>query len=256
MPITNVIINATDIARSVDFYTKFLDAQVVGEATADRAVLDFLTATIELRAVGSGTSIWIPNDLQLGFRHIGFKVASFDPRAEVLKGAEVVFHLDPLDAEGGVRICFFYDRDGTLPELVEGNLHYAAVLDPQSVAVERALGVPRRPRFDHVALTVYDRAATAAFYSPLGFSFLGTIEQPQDLRGFSIGYLKGGDTVLEVFTFDAGKQPRERELGAPGFSHAVLAGSTAPAGAVPVAGSEVLVDPNGFHFALRPDKAS
>jgi len=85
---------------------------------------------------------------------------------------------------------------------------------------------------------------------------MGTIEQPQDLRGFSIGYLKGGDTVLEVFTYDAEKQPREPQLGAPGFSHAVLAGSTAPASAVPMAASEVLVDPNGFPFALRPDNAS
>jgi hypothetical protein len=56
-----------------------------------------------------------------------------------------------------------------------------------------------------------------AFYSPLGFSFMGTIEQPQDLRGSSIGYLKDGDTVLEVFTYDAEKQPREPAAGRPGL---------------------------------------
>ena len=42
--------------------------------------------------------------------------------------------------------------------------------------------------------------------APLGFSFIGTIEQPHDPRGFSIGYLKSGDTVLEVFTYDSAKQ--------------------------------------------------
>ena len=208
MPIQNVIINTTDVARSVDFYTRFLDAEPVGAATADGAVLDLVTATLELRAVPAGDSSWVPDDLQRGFRHVGFKVDRVDPRADVLKRAAVPFHLDPLDAEGGVRICFFYDPDGTLLELVEGDPQYAQVLDADGVAAERALGVPDRPRFDHVAVTVDDRSATDAFYAPLGFSFIGTIEQPHDPRGFSIGYLKSGATVLEVFTYEAEKQSR------------------------------------------------
>jgi catechol 2,3-dioxygenase-like lactoylglutathione lyase family enzyme len=216
-------------------------------------VLDLVTATVELRAVGPGSSTWVPDDLQLGFRHVGFKVDRIDPRAAVLKSADVPFHLDPLDAEGGVRICFFYDPDGTLLELVEGDLQYASVLDPEGVAAERALGVPVRPRFDHVAVTVDDRAATDAFYRPLGFSFLGTIEQPHDPRGFSIGYLKSGDTVLEIFTYEAAKASREPQLDVPGFAYAELAGA-APAHATPVAtvvGTEVVADPNGFLFAAR-----
>ena len=86
------------------------------------------------------------------------------------------------------------------------------------MAAERALGVPERPRFDHVAVTVDDRAATDAFYAPLGFSFIGTIEQPHDPRGFSIGYLKSGATVLEVFTYEAGTQTRSPQPDAPGFA--------------------------------------
>jgi catechol 2,3-dioxygenase-like lactoylglutathione lyase family enzyme len=253
MPIQNVIINTTDLHRSVDFYTKLLEAELVGEPTPDRAVLDVVTATLELRTVGAGTSTWVPDDLQLGFRHIGFKVDRVDPRADVLKSADVPFHLDPLDAEGGVRICFFYDPDGTLLELVEGDLQYASVLDPEGVAAERALGVPERPRFDHVAVTVHDRAATDSFYRPLGFSFLGTIEQPHDPRGFSIGYLKSGDTVLEIFTYEADKASREPQLDVPGFAYAELAGDP-PAEATPVitlAGAEVVADPNGFLFAAR-----
>jgi catechol 2,3-dioxygenase-like lactoylglutathione lyase family enzyme len=250
MSIQNVIINAVDVSRSVDFYTKFLDAEVVGEPTAERAVLDLVTATIELRAAGAQQSTWVADDLQRGFRHVGFKVDRVDPRADVLRGAEVPFHLEPLDAEGGVRICFFYDPDGTLLELVEGDLQYASVLDAAGVAAERALGVPDRPRFDHVAVTVDDRAASDSFYSPLGFSFLGTIEQPHDPRGFSIAYLKSGDTVLEVFTYAAEKRAREPQPDAPGFGWAELVGA-APDGATPVTtagGGTVLADPDGFLF--------
>ena len=32
MPISTVIINSTDVARSVDFYRRFLEAEPVGEA--------------------------------------------------------------------------------------------------------------------------------------------------------------------------------------------------------------------------------
>ncbi|SDT35531.1 Catechol 2,3-dioxygenase [Friedmanniella luteola] len=252
MPIQNVIVNATDVQRSVDFYTKYLDAELVGEATAERAVLDLVTATLELRAVPAAESTWVPDDLQRGFRHVGFKVDRVDPRADVLKGAEVPFHLDPLDAEGGVRICFFYDPDGTLLELVEGDLQYARVLDADGVAAERALGVPDRPRFDHVAVTVDDRAATDAFYSPLGFSFIGTIEQPHDPRGFSIGYLKSGATVLEVFTYEAEKQSRTPQPDAPGFAWAEISGAAPTTGVTPVttaSGAGVLADADGFLFA-------
>ena len=258
MPIQNVIINSTDVARSVDFYTRFLEARLVGEASPDRAVLDLVTATVELRAVAAGDSTWIPDDLQLGFRHIGFKVERVDPRAALLKDADVPFHLDPLDAEGGVRICFFYDPDGTLLELVEGDLQYAAVLDEAGVAAERALGVPDRPRFDHVAVTVHDRAATDAFYRPMGFSFIGTIEQPSDPRGFSIGYLKSGDTVLEVFTYEAELAARAPQLDVPGYAYAEIAGSE-PDGASPVAtvaDVDVVADPNGFLFAATGSSAA
>ncbi len=254
MPIQNVIINATVVQRSVDFYTKFLEAKLVAEPTAERAVLDLVTATVELRAASAGDTTWVPDDQQRGFRHLGFKVDGLDARADALKGADVPFHLDPLDAEGGVRICFFYDPDGTLLELVQGDLQYATVLDEAGVAAERALGVPQRPRFDHVAVTVQDRSAADAFYRPLGFSFIGTIEQPHDPRGFSIGYLKSGDTVLEVFTYTAGTRARDPQVDAPGFGYAELTGS-APAGTTPVstvAGTGVVADADGFVFAARP----
>jgi catechol 2,3-dioxygenase-like lactoylglutathione lyase family enzyme len=255
MPIKNVVVNCTDVQRSVEYYAKFLELPLIGEATAERAVLDAVTATIELRAVEAGRdqSTWVGDDLQKGFRHVGFKVDRLDERAEVLKAAGVEFKLDPLDAEGKVRICFFYDPDGTLLEMIQGDLQYAAVLDPEGVARERALGVPARPRFDHIAVTVEDRPATDAFYRDnFGFSFIGTIEQPHDKRGFSIGYLKSGDTVIEVFTYETDKTSRDPQLEVAGFAYAVLAGDPPPEATEVAApdGTPVYVDSDGFAFSV------
>ena len=254
MPIKNLVVNCTDVQRSVEYYSKFLELRLIGEPTPERAVLDAVTATIELRAVGNGRdrTTWSPDDLQKGFRHIGFKVDRLDERADVLKAAGVEFKLDPLDAEGEVRICFFYDPDGTLLEMIQGDLQYAAVLDADGVARERALGVPQRPRFDHVAVTIEDRAATSEYYTEhYGFSFIGTIEQPHDQRGFSIGYLKGGDTVLEVFTYEVDKTFREPQLDVAGFAYAELEG-TAPdlPELTSTDGKTVYIDPDGFTFAV------
>ena len=257
MPIKNLVVNCTDVQRSVEYYTKFLELRLVGEATPQSALLDAVTATIELRAVAAGRdqSTWEGDDLQKGFRHIGFKVDRLDERANVLKAAEVEFKLDPLDAEGNVRICFFYDPDGTLLEMIQGDLQYAEVLDPDGVAAERALGVPGRPRFDHVAVTIEDRPTTDKYYRDnFGFSFIGTIEQPHDPRGFSIGYLKSGDTVLEVFTYNAEKSSRTPQLDVAGFAYAELAGDPPPdltEGTAPD-GTTVYVDPDGFAFSVRP----
>jgi catechol 2,3-dioxygenase-like lactoylglutathione lyase family enzyme len=254
MPIKNVVVNCTDVQRSVEYYGKFLELPLIGAATEERALLDAVTATVELRRVEAGreASTWVGDDLQKGFRHVGFKVDRLDERAAVLKAAGVEFTLDPLDAEGAVRICFFFDPDGTLLEMIQGDLQYAAVLDEDGVARERALGVPPRPRFDHVAVTVEDRERTHEYYRDhYGFSFIGTIEQPHDPRGFSIGYLKGGDTVLEVFTYEHEKTAREPQLDVAGFSYAVLAGD-APAELPTLTapdGTDVHVDPDGFTFA-------
>ncbi len=122
MPIQNVIVNCTDVPRSVDFYTRLLQAEVVGEPTADRALLDFVTATVELRRVdGRGREhLDRPTTCSWAQRTSASRWTEVDQRAELLKRADVPFHLDPLDAEGAVRICFFYDPDGTLLEFVAG----------------------------------------------------------------------------------------------------------------------------------------
>lgn len=256
MAIESIMINSTDVAGSAEFYVRFLGAEPVGQVTADRAVLDLVTATIELQHVTDpAPSTWRPDDLYRGFRHLGFKVDAVDPMAAELEAAGVPFHLAPLDAEGDVRITFFYAPEGTLVELVEGDLRYHVVHDAAGVARERALGLPTRPRFDHVALTVDRFEETEARYRPYGFERIGTIEQPKDPRGFHIDFLKGGDTVLEVFTYDVEKKYREPQLDAAGFVAAVIEepenGSfrdATPLGTAR-AGSTILADPDGFTFA-------
>lgn len=224
MPISSVVLDVADVARSVDFYVTHLQARPVGEVSPEHAVLDLVTATVELVGVGPGApaSSWVPDDLQRGFRHVGFKVDGLDESAERLRAAGVPFHLDPLEAEGGVRITFFRDPDGTMLELVERDLQYTEVLDAAGVAAERALGTPDRPRLDHVATTVTDLAATTARYGAFGFRPIGRLAQPRDERGFSIHYLRGGDTVLEVFTYEVATSSRIPQLDAPGYVAAVL----------------------------------
>jgi len=259
MAIRRILINTPDVEGSAEFYRRFLGAELVGEASENRAELDVVTAVIELRRVlDPEASTWTADDLVRGFRHVGFKVADVDALVAPLKEAGVPFHLDPLEAEGGVRIAFFYAPEGTLLEFVARDLQYHTVHDEAGVARERALGVPERPRFDHIAVTVEDRQATEAFYAPFGFARIGTIEQPSDPRGFHIDYLKGGDSVLEVFTYDVPKTERIPQLDAAGFAAAVL---DAPAGDIAASVAEVgrigderiVADGDGFAFALASE---
>ena len=258
MSIENLFINVADVQTSVEFYEEFLGAQVIGEVTADHALLDFVSATFELvRLDEAEPSTWQGDDLHKGFRHIGFKVPHVDALVAKLKAADVPFHLDPLDAEGGVRISFFFDPDGTLLELVEGDLQYHQIANEAGVLAERALGIPARPRFDHVAVTVDDLSATEGYYSPLGFVRIGTINQAHDSRGFEINFLKSDDTVLEIFTYTAPKQDRVPQLNALGFVAARFTFASTPF--VPPVGSvvgesadgePVFADADGFTFSL------
>ena len=93
MPIRNVVLNVADVRGSVAFYSRFLKAKTIGQPTSGRAVLDLVTATLELRQLSSDAapSTWMADDLQKGLRHIGFKVDAVDPRAAELKTAGFPF---------------------------------------------------------------------------------------------------------------------------------------------------------------------
>ena len=225
MAITSVVINVTDVARSVDFYTRFLDTVVV-EQGVDGAVLDAVTATIRLaRLDAPAASTWIADDLQEGFRHVGFKVSDLDERVSALRAAGVPFQLEPIHAEGDVRITFFYDPDGTLLELVEGALQYHVVHDRDAVDLDWGMGDPTRPRFDHVAESVADAHATHEYFAELGYTLMGGIHQASDPRGFDISYLRDGDSSIEIFEFRAAELiPRAPQLDVPGFAAVELTG--------------------------------
>jgi catechol 2,3-dioxygenase-like lactoylglutathione lyase family enzyme len=256
LAIRSVLINVADVHRSVDFYTRFLGLEPV-EVTDEGAVLDAVTATLRLArlgpADGAEASTFVADDLQTGFRHVGFKVADLEARAADLHAAGVPFHLEPLDAEGGVRLTFFYDPDGTLVELVEGPLQYHEVHDRDAVDRDWALGTPPRPRFDHVAETVADLQATQDYFGQLGYRLMAGIHQPGDDRGFEITFLRDGDSSLEIFTFDRGEKLRRApQLSAPGFVAVELEGA-APERAVPVGaafGTELFADPDGLVHAV------
>jgi catechol 2,3-dioxygenase-like lactoylglutathione lyase family enzyme len=262
MPISTILINVRNVRRSVDFYVSHLGAGVIGEVTDTGADLDFVTATIRLaRVTDPEQSTWIPDDLQRGFRHVGFKVDAVDPMVAELDGAGVEFHLRPIDATGGVRIAFFFDPDGTLLELVQGDLDYHDVHDEDGVARERGLGIPSRPRFDHVAVTAADATAIDDRYRPLGFRLIGSIHQTGDPRGFEIDYLKGGDTVLEVFTFTAPTTARAPQTTAPGFAAVMLESHPQSSPSIPAPGTPIgsgsggralYADPDGLVFAVTP----
>ena len=253
MPIRSVLINVADLDASIAFYTRHLDLEVV-ERDERSAVLDAVTATIRLLEVQRGaTSSFRADDLQAGFRHVGFKVSDLRSRAEALQAAGVPFHLEPLHAEGDVDLTFFFDPDGTLLELVEGALQYHEVYDRDGVEADWGLGDPTRPRFDHVAETVEDLARTEADFGALGFTRIAGIHQPNDPRGFEIDFLRDGDASLEVFTFSgAEKTRREPQLDAPGFVAVELTGDV-PADAVAVGtagGLPLVADQDGLVHAV------
>ena len=156
-------------------------------------------------AEGAQPTAWQPNDLQVGYRHIGLVVQNTDKTVARLKAADVQFTLEPLDATGGVRIAFFKDPDGTLLEVVEGALTYhqvgTAVAPPRS-DLPQASG-PQELIFDHVAITVADLDQALRFYrDTLGFPLLGQLYF-HDPRGFVITYLRAGLGVLELFSFSS-----------------------------------------------------
>lgn len=255
MAIQSVYINVSDVGASVAFYVEHLGA-VPLHVDEHGAELDAVTATLRLvRTDTPDATTWIADDLQAGFRHIGFKVADIDARVAALKLAGVRFHLEPIDAEGKVRITFFYDPDGTLVELVEGPLQYHEVYSQEDVDADWAMGTPDRPRFDHIGETVHDIDATREYFGALGFTLMSGIHQAWDERGFEINYFRSGNSSLEVFTFDkAEKVMRAPQLEAPGFAAVEFDGEL-PEQAIPVGarfGVEFAMDADGLVHTATP----
>ena len=231
-PITAVDLVVRDLERSVAFYTDHVglpEATVSADGRA--ALLTAGPAVLRLReASDAADGGWVPDDLQKGFRHIGFTVSDIDARAAALHAQGVRFRMEPKDAYGGVRIAFFYDPDGVLLEFVQGQLSYDRIHDQGLVDAAQAAATPdtpAAPSFDHVAVTVDDLDTTIKTYTDgLGFGVAGQLIRDDDPRGFVITYLHACRTVLEVFTYDEAKQesPWSAQQCTAGFRDVVFTG--------------------------------
>ncbi len=211
----HVAVTVSDIDRSMAFYRDLLGFPVLGRlyfGGESGMVIDFLdignNALLEIFSftnVAAKPSDFLYDDRQLGLRHMGFRVASVDAVAARVRQAGVEFTLDPLDAVGGVRIAFFKDPDGTLVEIVEGELDYHIPGQPRLPVAVPARGAPSGSdlTYDHVAVTVADWQRSLDFYQGiLGLPLLGQLDFKDD-RGFRIAYLQVGNSVVELFAFGA-----------------------------------------------------
>lgn len=205
MSVTGIAVHCADVDRSVDFYERFLGAELVQRSAAGASVA-VPGGRIDLVALPEGAASWpVPSadDHARGFWHIGLRVPAVDPIADAVRAAGYGFFIDPVDnVPAGVRVAFFYDPDGVVIELVEGELQYTEVFDADAAARRRSIPVGSTPRFDHVAFTVSDWTATRARWEALGFGVVGTLALKDDSRGALLWYLSdGSDLVVEVFTF-------------------------------------------------------
>jgi catechol 2,3-dioxygenase-like lactoylglutathione lyase family enzyme len=264
------VVGVTDTERSLGFYRGVLGFDLVERrrgtgGRGDRCLLasgQRLLVLQELSGEPAG-SAWVRDDIQAGMRHIGLKVDDVDRWAERVRAAGAPFTLEPQDAFGGVRLCFFLDPDGSHLEFVAGNVSYTAAGSPGLVSRERAMPVPASPRFDHVAVSVADLDRALAFYTGrLGFPILGQLREDNPARGFTITYLQAGPGILEVFSFSepvlansfdpAAPAPGLLSLGlgagdVPAAAGRIQAagGALLAAGDGPGAGRALLTDPDG-----------
>jgi len=131
----HVAITVSDLERALDFYQGLLGFRVLGHLDYPRdergftiTYLDTGRGVLELFSFTQAETEpagWMNDDRQVGLRHFALRVTGLDAIADQLAAAGVPFTVAPMDAHGGVRIAFFTDPDGTLIELIEGELVYS-----------------------------------------------------------------------------------------------------------------------------------
>lgn len=132
MKFDHVTITVANMQRSVEFYRDLLGLKVLGklenkEESSLFVYLDTGNGVLELfEFQKEGRPVEASPNEDHGLKHIGFRVDSVDEVISRLRERDVKITLEPLDANGGVRIAFFEDPDGVLLEVIEGDLQ----LDP------------------------------------------------------------------------------------------------------------------------------
>jgi catechol 2,3-dioxygenase-like lactoylglutathione lyase family enzyme len=210
-------VSVSDVDKSLAFYRDLLGFPYLGRLTYNNKVgllIDFLdignNGLLEIFSFTKAPvkpSEFMSSDLQLGMRHMAFRVQSVDATAARLKKAGVEFTLEPTNGRSRARIAFFKDPDGTIIEIVEGDPRYqVAGQKPLPVSAPRK-GAPGNSElcFDHIALTVSDLEKALAYYQGiLGFPVIGQIFTKDD-RGFVMTYIQVGNSVFELFSFEQAK---------------------------------------------------
>ncbi len=209
----HVTVAVGDIGRSLAFYRDLLGFPHLGRLSyrAKGLLIDFLDIggdmILELFSSrgGSRPSHALPDNRQLGLRHIGFKVRDTDATAARLRDAGVRFLLDPCVGTGGARLAFFLDPDGTELEIMDAPVRYHRLISERDRPYVQAPSTGLA--FDHVTITVSSLDAAMAFYRDiLGFKVLGQLYK--DARhDFVITYLEAGGAVLELFSFSGATIP-------------------------------------------------
>ena len=123
----HVAITVRDMERSVAFYRDLLGFDVLGQLLVNKGRMKLVylrsggayVELFEYRDHDAETAVGVPDTVG-GFKHLALQTDDVDGLAARLKAAGIEFTLDPLDAEGGVRLAFFRDPDGNLLEIVSG----------------------------------------------------------------------------------------------------------------------------------------
>lgn len=124
-------ITVKDLKRSIEFYRDILGFEVLGQMVQRNGTFKIVylqagDARIELFHFTEKGRDLDPTvtDLDLGFKHLGFRVDDVDAVAAELKAKGVEFTVEPKDSSsGGVRLAFFKDPDGNLLEIISGELN-------------------------------------------------------------------------------------------------------------------------------------
>ena len=254
MAIESVLLNVSDIERSVEFYCRHFDAVVIysGADTADSTSSP--PGSLLTRVDAPAESTWVGDDLQRG----SATSASRSPTSTPASPPSTTPACRSTSSRSTPKAACVSPSSTTRTarsSTGQGPLQYHEVYDRDAVEQDWGLGDPERPRFDHVAETVDDLDATKEHYAKLGYDLMSGIHQPDD-RGFEINFLRHGDSSLEIFTYDrAEKAQRAPQLDAPGFV-AVGFGGSRPNRSAPgehvgaVAGREVYRATTGLLYVL------
>jgi catechol 2,3-dioxygenase-like lactoylglutathione lyase family enzyme len=206
MSIRGVRVNCAELDRSVAFYRDLLGADQLVGATDGSVLMGFDGGLVELKNSPAARGQPVPEAEQLrpGLWHIGLRVVAVDPIAERLEQTGTRFYIEPgFNPDAQVRMTFFYDPDGLVIELVEGNLRYTQECDSALADKQRALPIGPTPRFDHVAASVSNWTVANAEWRALGYNAIGHLKLTGDPNGAVLHFLgNGSDVVAELFTYD------------------------------------------------------